>query len=261
MPWSDLAFQFCMELAFGVLLALAFVPKAPVGTMFYRVMGTSALVPVLAGLGISLSVGSLAPSSPIVVAGALVVLTYPIYSGPVRGARWAFGLGLAVLGCVVAVTLTIRAAAPELGVLQLALAATTALATGAVAGSVGLAMVLGHWYLTVPNLQIGHLRRLNRVTVLFFSLLAIGFLIATFDVRSDGDSVANVMREGTQSIFTPLQKGVDWVASPAIAFVDGVVSEHPCDALGVVHPPLSRQGGPLLSGQRDERTRRWCCTS
>jgi len=67
-------------------------------------------------------------------------------------------------------------------------------------------------------------RRLNRVTVLFFSLLALGFLIATFDVRSDGDSVANVMREGTQSIFTPLQKGVDWVASPAIAFVDGVAN-------------------------------------
>jgi rod shape-determining protein MreC len=65
-------------------------------------------------------------------------------------------------------------------------------------------------------------RRLNRVTVLFFSLLAIGFLVATFDVRSDGDSVANVMREGTQSIFTPLQKGADCVASPVIGFVDGV---------------------------------------
>jgi hypothetical protein len=183
MPWSDLAFQFCMELAFGVLLALAFVPKAPVGTMFYRVMGTSALVPVLAGLGISLSVGSLAPSSPIVVAGALVVLTYPVYSGPVRGARWAFGLGVAVLGCVVAVMLTIRAAAPELGVLQLALATTTALATGAVAGSVGLAMVLGHWYLTVPNLQIGHLRRLNRVTVgaMLGSIVFVGLSCLVFD--------------------------------------------------------------------------------
>jgi rod shape-determining protein MreC len=67
-------------------------------------------------------------------------------------------------------------------------------------------------------------RRLNRVSVLFFSLLAIGFLIATFDVRSDGDNVANVMREGTQSIFTPLQKGVDWVASPVVGFVDGVAN-------------------------------------
>ncbi|MFT5690588.1 MAG: hypothetical protein ACI8PQ_003445, partial [Planctomycetota bacterium] len=30
--------------------------------------------------------------------------------------------------------------------------------------SVGLAMVLGHWYLTVPNLSIKHLLRLNKVT-------------------------------------------------------------------------------------------------
>jgi hypothetical protein len=45
------------------------------------------------------------------------------------------------------------------------LAEFSALSTGAVAGSVGLAMVLGHWYLTVPNLQVKHLARLNRVTV------------------------------------------------------------------------------------------------
>lgn len=67
-------------------------------------------------------------------------------------------------------------------------------------------------------------RRLTRATVLFLSLVAVGFIIATFDVRSEGDNVANVMREGTQSIFTPLQKGVRWVASPAIGFVDGVAN-------------------------------------
>ena len=31
------------------------------------------------------------------------------------------------------------------------------------AGSVGLAMVLGHWYLTVPKLKVEHLIRLNKV--------------------------------------------------------------------------------------------------
>ena len=46
----------------------------------------------------------------------------------------------------------------------------SALATGAVAGSVGLAMVLGHWYLTVPKLKVSHLGRLNRVTI--FSMVA-----------------------------------------------------------------------------------------
>ena len=65
-------------------------------------------------------------------------------------------------------------------------------------------------------------RRLTRATILFVSLIAVGFIVATFDVRSDGDSVANVLREGTQSIFTPMQKGVVWVTDPVVGFIDGV---------------------------------------
>lgn len=67
-------------------------------------------------------------------------------------------------------------------------------------------------------------RRVNRVTILFTSLIAIGFLIATFDVRSESDDVGDVLREGTQSVFTPLQKGVDWVTAPVVGFVDGVAN-------------------------------------
>lgn len=62
------------------------------------------------------------------------------------------------------------------------------------------------------------------MAVLFISLVAVGFIIATFDVRSSGRGVAEVMREGAQSIFTPLQKGVDWMARPVIGFVDGVAN-------------------------------------
>ena len=65
-------------------------------------------------------------------------------------------------------------------------------------------------------------RRLNRATIRFVSLIAVGFIIATFDVRSEGDSVANVLREGTQSIFTPMQKSVVWVTDPVVGFIDGV---------------------------------------
>jgi rod shape-determining protein MreC len=67
-------------------------------------------------------------------------------------------------------------------------------------------------------------RRIDRVTVLFLSLVAVGFIIATFDVRSTEQGTADVLREGTQSIFTPLQKGVDFVTSPVIGFVDGVAN-------------------------------------
>lgn len=59
---------------------------------------------------------------------------------------------------------------------------------------------------------------------MFLSLMAIGFIIATIDVRSSGDGVSEVFREGTQSIFTPLQQGVDFVTRPVIGFVDGVAN-------------------------------------
>ncbi len=54
------------------------------------------------------------------------------------------------------------------------------------------------------------------------SLVAFGFIVATFDVRSSGDGVAEVLREGTQSIFTPVQEAVDFVTRPVVGFIDGV---------------------------------------
>ena len=107
--------------------------------------------------------------------GALAMLGYPIYSGPVRGLRWAAALALALLGSAGALVVSLSGGTLLHGALPLAMASFSALATGAVAGSIGLAMVLGHWYLTVPNLQVKHLQRLNRVTVacLAASLLAL----------------------------------------------------------------------------------------
>jgi rod shape-determining protein MreC len=58
--------------------------------------------------------------------------------------------------------------------------------------------------------------------MLFIALVILGFIIATFDVRSESDGVTNVLREGTQSVFTPFQKGVDWVVTPVVGFLDGI---------------------------------------
>ena len=165
MPWSPLATQFCLQLAFGVLVALAFVPRAPVGVLFYRVMGTAALVPLLAAVLVPPLVAGASWGDAPSVLGALAILGYPVYSGPVRGARWAVALGLALVGSASALVVLLARGALVEGPLALAMASFSALSTGAVAGSIGLAMVLGHWYLTVPNLQIRHLQRLNRVTV------------------------------------------------------------------------------------------------
>lgn len=67
-------------------------------------------------------------------------------------------------------------------------------------------------------------RRIDRTTILFLSLVAVGFIIATFDVRSSGDGASEVLREGTQSIFNPMQEAVDFVTRPIVGFVDGAAN-------------------------------------
>ncbi|MEM7309463.1 MAG: hypothetical protein AAF682_22465 [Planctomycetota bacterium] len=182
MAWSELGTQFCVEIAFGVLLAMAFVPKAPVGTFFYRIMGTSALVPLLLACVMPPATGEGAWTDPPVLWAGLAVVAYPVYSGPVRGRNWVLGLALALLGCVGAVAHCVDRMESVEGFGALALGTFSALATGAVAGTVALAMVLGHWYLTVPNLQVSHLRRLNRVTVgaMLASVAALGLICVYF---------------------------------------------------------------------------------
>ncbi len=65
-------------------------------------------------------------------------------------------------------------------------------------------------------------RRLDRSTALFVTLLAVGFLIATFDVRSSGDSITSIIRGGAQTLVAPVQQGVDFVIRPVVGFVDGI---------------------------------------
>jgi rod shape-determining protein MreC len=65
-------------------------------------------------------------------------------------------------------------------------------------------------------------RRVDRSTALFVTLLAVGFLIATFDVRSSGDSITTVIRGGAQTLAAPVQEAIDFVVRPVVGFVDGI---------------------------------------
>jgi hypothetical protein len=179
MAWHPLGTQFCLELAFGVLFALAFVPRAPVGAGFYRLLGTSACLPLLVAIGAPLAAGERGWDDPLVLCALPALAAYPVYSGPFRGWRFALALGLALASSGAAVALSVAQGAPAgRGAAGLALAVASALATGAVAGSVGLAMVLGHWYLTVPNLDVRHLGRLNRVAAASM-LASLGLVLAS----------------------------------------------------------------------------------
>jgi hypothetical protein len=201
MGWSVLGSQFCLELGFGVLVALAFVPRAPVGTLFYRIMGTCAFLPLGVALLASLAWGGASATDPATLAITAAIAGYPVVSGPFKGRRWAFFLATSLLGSGAALVMTVAAGASSLeGPVEILLGSMTAMATGVVAGSVSLAMVLGHWYLTIPTLDVAHLRRLNRVTAL--SMLACIALLAATCVAFHGRlSAADTPLFGPRGMF------------------------------------------------------------
>lgn len=176
MAWSPLATQFCLELAFGVLFGLCFLSKAPLGTFFHLMMGATALLPML--------VGALAPplysegpwGAPATVCALAGALSSPWLMGPVRSRLRTLAAIWATLCCGTALAFVVRSVPGVEGVGPLVLGSLSVMATGLVAGSVGLAMVLGHWYLTVPQLPISWLVRINRLTV--WAMVASGVLLA-----------------------------------------------------------------------------------
>ncbi|MFT7676873.1 MAG: hypothetical protein ACI8QC_000849 [Planctomycetota bacterium] len=165
MAWGPLGTQFCLELAFGVLLGLCLIPKAPLGLFFFRLMGTTAVVPLLAaGLLPPLYSGG-AWSDPTTVAALVAIASFPLLVGPVRTGTRFLGLIWATVACGAALVFIVASSTAVEGPAAIALGAASAMATGTVAGGVGLAMVVGHWYLTVPQLPISTLARLNRFTI------------------------------------------------------------------------------------------------
>ena len=178
MGWSSLGTQFCLELAFGVLLGLCAIPKAPVGVFFYRLMGTTALVPLLAATLLPPLFGGGSWTDPAVLAAGAACLAFPLFSGPVKGSRRSAGLWWATACTAAALAWSVRALPEVQPPLGWALASLSAMATGAVAGGVGLAMVLGHWYLTVPQLPVSWLARLNRWTAITM-VVSLGLVVLT----------------------------------------------------------------------------------
>ena len=53
-------------------------------------------------------------------------------------------------------------------------------------------------------------------------LLVVAFLLATFDVRSDGSGVGTTMREGAQTLFALLQDAASAVTRPVVGFIDAL---------------------------------------
>ena len=62
----------------------------------------------------------------------------------------------------------------------------------------------------------------DRTLPTLVTLLVIGLLLMTFDVRSEGAGVTAVLRTGTQTIISPLQKAAAFVVNPVVDLVDSI---------------------------------------
>lgn len=184
MPWGPLATQFCLELAFGVLLGLCLLSKAPLGLFFHRMMGATAALPLLAAGLLPPLFDGVPWANPRTLGALGALLALPLLTGPVRSGRRLVGAVWATAATGFALAFAVREAPGVDGASAWILGSLSAMATGVVAGGVGLAMVVGHWYLTVPQLPISLLARLNRFTVVAM-LVSLGLLAATCVLFAD----------------------------------------------------------------------------
>jgi rod shape-determining protein MreC len=65
-------------------------------------------------------------------------------------------------------------------------------------------------------------KRSDRALPTFISLLVIGVLLMTFDVRLEGGGVVGVLRSGTQAIVAPMQRLASYVVSPVANALDSL---------------------------------------
>ncbi len=191
MAWSILGTQFCLELAFGVLFGLCFLSRAPLGTFFHLMMGTVALFPMLVAAVAPVLYGEAAWMNPVTLWSFGGMALAPILMGPVKARLRIIGALGATLCCGVAIVHVINSLPGIGGTAHLILGSLSAMATGLVAGGVGLAMVLGHWYLTVPQLPVDWLVKTNRLTAI--AMLASAALLAC-SVVLFADDFANLNR-------------------------------------------------------------------
>lgn len=66
--------------------------------------------------------------------------------------------------------------------------------------------------------------RSDRALPTFITLLVVGILLMTFDVRLEGGGVVGVLRTGTQAVVAPLQKGANVVIRPVVDMVDSLAN-------------------------------------
>ena len=67
-------------------------------------------------------------------------------------------------------------------------------------------------------------RPADRSTFVAIGLVAISFLMMTFDIRASNQGVGGTLRNGVQTVAAPVQTALNAVIDPVVDFADGLAN-------------------------------------
>ena len=166
MSLSAVLFLFLAHLGVGIVFTLALVSREA-GVKFFRF--NAGLAAILIAVALAVRPPASDPLSTAALAAlALSELGVVVYWATVGRAMASIRpllMVLAVGGGTVAVILQALALASQRSVPVQALTVASFLSSAAMLGGACTAMILGHWYLVIPSMQVSHLQSIVKVHI------------------------------------------------------------------------------------------------
>jgi hypothetical protein len=174
-------FLFLAHLAVGIVFSLVFVSR-DAGVKFFRFNAGLAVILLAVAFALKPPEASATEAGRLaVVALAVLEAAMLLYWGTVGRALASVRpgiIGLAVAAGLVA--LVAQAIGSAQGVSAQALTAASFLSSAALLGGACTAMILGHWYLVIPSLQVSHLQSIVKVHIVSMVIRVVVVAAAIF---------------------------------------------------------------------------------
>jgi len=159
-------FLFLTHLGVGIVFTLAFVSR-DAGVKFFRFNAGLAAVLIGAGLALRPSGGPLGSVGPMVALGlaeAAILCYWATVGRRLASIRPAL-LGLAVAGGALGLVLQAIVVSADRSMPMQALTIASFLSSAVLLGGACTAMILGHWYLIIPSMQVSLLQSIVKLHI------------------------------------------------------------------------------------------------
>jgi protein NrfD len=164
---STVLFLFLAHLGVGIAIALAFVAREA-GVKFFRFNYGLAAILIAIALAFRPTDGETATSTfalaALVVSEAAIIVYWATVGRMLASIRPVL-IGVSVGGGLIALVAQAMAVAAGRGLPSEALVVASFLSSAALLGGACTAMILGHWYLIIPSMQVAHLQTLVKVHI------------------------------------------------------------------------------------------------